>query len=324
MQRREFLGALTASGLGSMLPVDVAGVASGSAGSRASTSGQAPAGRQAATSFQLACMTLPYAAFPMERALQGIKGAGFDHVAWGVTHRDAGGQARPALDVNAPPSEATALARRCRDLGLEPVMMFSTVFLEEPGAAEAHERRIAQAAAAKIPYLLTFGRTRPGEYERVIACLKAVAPAARQAGVQVLIKQHGGNTATGAQCAAIIREVGHEAVRLCYDAGNVLDYESHDPIADIATCAGDVRAFAIKDHRDWPKDEDCGPGFGEIDHYRLFEPVMHTGLTMPLVFENIFEPLVPRPTTLEGVDALARRAREYVGSVLRGLQARER
>ncbi len=267
-------------------------------------------------------MTLPYAAFPMERALEGIRRAGYGSVAWGVTHRDAAGQVRPAMDVQAPPAEAAALARRCRDLGLEPVMMFSTVFLEEPEAADAHRRRIAQAAAAKIPYVLTFGRTRPGEYERVIACLKAVAPDAQQAGVQVLIKQHGGNTATGAQCSAIIREVGHSAVRMCYDAGNVLDYESHDPIADIRTCADDVRAFAIKDHRDWPKDEDCGPGFGEIDHYRLFEPVMHTGLTMPLVFENIFEPLVPRPTAPEGVDALARRAREYVESVLRGLQAR--
>ncbi len=122
-------------------------------------------------------------------------------------------------------------------------------------------------------------------------------------------------------CAAIIRDVADEGVRMCYDAGNVLDYESHDPIADIATCVSDIRAFAIKDHRDWPKDQDCGPGFGEIDHYRLFAPVMRTGRTMPLVFENIFEPLVRRPETPEGVDALARRAREYVESVIQGLQA---
>ena len=221
-------------------------------------------------------MTLPYAAFPLERALEGIKQAGYPYVAWGVTHKDASGQERPAMDVNAPPTEAAALARRCRDLGLDPVMMFSTVFLEEPEAADAHRRRIAQAATAKIPYLLTFGRTRPGEYERVIACLKAIGPVARQAGVTVLIKQHGGNTATGAMCSAIIREVGDEGVRMCYDAGNVLDYESHDPIADIATCVSDIRAFAIKDHRDFPKDEDCGPGFGEIDHYRLFKPVLQT------------------------------------------------
>jgi sugar phosphate isomerase/epimerase len=313
MHRREFLGALAASGMTSAL----AGT-----GAAASTA-QAPAPRPAAaTTFQMACMTLPYAAFPIERALEGIKAAGYPHVAWGVTHKDASGQTRPAMDVEAPPATAAALARRCRDLGLDPVMMFSTVFLEEPEAADAHRKRIAQAAAAGIPYLLTFGRTRPGEYERVIACLKAIGPVARQAGITVLIKQHGGNTATGAMCSTIIREVGDAGVRMCYDAGNVLDYESHDPIADIATCVGDVRAFAIKDHRDWPKDEDCGPGFGEIDHYRLFAPVMQTGLTMPLVFENIFEPLVGRPTTPDGVDALARRAREYMESVIRGLQAR--
>ena len=313
MHRREFLGALAASGMTSAL------TATGAAASPA----QAPAPRPAAaTTFQMACMTLPYAAFPIERALEGIKAAGYPHVAWGVTHKDASGQTRPAMDVEAPPATAAALARRCRDLGLDPVMMFSTVFLEEPEAADAHRKRIAQAAAAGIPYLLTFGRTRPGEYERVIACLKAIGPVARQAGITVLIKQHGGNTATGAMCSTIIREVGDSGVRMCYDAGNVLDYESHDPIADIATCVGDVRAFAIKDHRDWPKDEDCGPGFGEIDHYRLFAPVMQTGLTMPLVFENIFEPLVGRPTTPDGVDALARRAREYMESVIRGLQAR--
>ena len=320
MHRREFLGALTASGL-------TATVGASAVAARAATPGLATAPQagtnaaRGATTFQMACMTLPYAAFPIERALEGIKAAGYPHVAWGVTHKDAAGQQRPAMDVAAPPGEAAALARRCRDMGLDPVMMFSTVFLEEPEAADAHKRRIAQAAAAKIPYLLTFGRTRPGEYERVIACLKAIGPTARQAGVTVLIKQHGGNTATGAMCSTIIREVGDEGVRMCYDAGNVLDYESHDPIADIATCVGDIRAFAIKDHRDWPKDEDCGPGFGEIDHYRLFKPVMQTGLTMPLVFENIFEPLVRRPATPEGVDALARRAREYVESVISGLRA---
>jgi hypothetical protein len=42
---------------------------------------------------------------------------------------------------------------------------------------------------------------------------------------------------------------------------------------------------------------------------------------MPLACENIFEPLVPRPKTPEGIDALARRAREFMETVLRGLAA---
>ena len=33
------------------------------------------------TEFQLACMTLPYSPFPFARALAGIRGAGYRHVA---------------------------------------------------------------------------------------------------------------------------------------------------------------------------------------------------------------------------------------------------
>lgn len=275
------------------------------------------------TVFQLACMTLPYAQFSLDRALSGIKAVGYGYVAWGVTHNDSQGRRQPALAVGAPPREAGQLAARCKGMGLEPVMMFSTVQLESPDARDAHLRRIDQAATAGIPFLLTFGKTSPGEYKTFVENLKAVGPHARKAGVMIVIKQHGGNTATGADCARIVREVGEESVKVCYDAGNVLDYENQDPIADIQTCWRDIRAFNIKDHRNTPKDEDCGPGFGEIDHYKLFAPVMRTGLTIPLTFENIFEPLVPRPAVPEGVDALARRSREYIETVLRGLETQE-
>ncbi len=276
--------------------------------------------KSAPTSFQLACMTLPYSPFPLERALTGIKASGYNFVAWGVNHKDGSGATKPVLAVDAPPRDAAQLAARCRGMGLEPVMMFSTVHLESPTALDAHMRRIDQAAAAKIPFLLTFGKTSPGEYETFVRNLTKMVPKAQQAGVMIVIKQHGGNTATGVQCARIVKEVAHESVKICYDAGNVLDYENHDPIQDIQACWRDIRAFNIKDHRNTPKDEDCGPGFGEIDHYKLFAPVMRTGLTIPLTFENIFEPLVPRPAVAEGVDSLARRAREYIETVLRGLQ----
>ena len=130
---------------------------------------------------------------------------------------------------------------------------------------------------------------------------------ARNSHVTLVIKQHGGETATGRDCSRIIGEVADDAVKMCYDAGNVLDYESVDPLPDIAACWRDIRAFAIKDHRNTPKDEDCGPGFGEIDHYKLLTPVLRTGLTIPLVCENIFEPLLPRPKT-PGRGGSARRA----------------
>jgi hypothetical protein len=41
---------------------------------------------------------------------------------------------------------------------------------------------------------------------------------------------------------------------------------------------------------------------------------------MPLCCENIFAPLLPRPDKPEQIDALARRAREFLELVTRGLQ----
>jgi sugar phosphate isomerase/epimerase len=272
------------------------------------------------TQFQIACMTLPYAAFPFERALAGIKTAGYRYVAWGVTHRDSNGSVKPVIAVDAPPVEGAQLATRCRELQLQPVMMFSTVNFEAADAVDSHRRRIDQAHAAGIPFLITFGKTSRSDENVVIRNLKAMADHAQSAGVTIVIKQHGGNTATGADCSRIIAAVAHPFVRMCYDAGNVLDYESHDPIPDIQSCWRDIRAFAIKDHRNFPKDEDCGIGFGEIDHYKLLAAVMRTGLTIPLACENIFEPLVPRPSTPEGMDRLAQRSREYLETVLAGLE----
>jgi sugar phosphate isomerase/epimerase len=281
-----------------------------------------PAASQTAapTKFQIGCMTLPYSSFPLQRALEGIAKAGNKYVGWGTTHRESGGERKPVIAPDAPPAEAKQLAQKCRDLGLEPVMMFAGIYVEAPDSIEVHTRRIEQAAAAGIPFIITFGKISAGAYEAWIRNLRQLGPVARNAGVTLTIKQHGGNTATGQDCAKIVADVGDEGVKICYDAGNVLDYENADPIPDIQACWRDVRSFSIKDHRNTPKDQDCGAGFGEIDHYKLLMPVLRTGLTIPLISENIFEPLLPRPRDPEGVDALSRRAREYVEVVVNGLQ----
>ncbi len=246
--------------------------------------------------------------------------AGFEHVAWGTTHQEAGGEKVPVLAEDAPPEKAAELGKRCNDLGLTPVMMFSGIYPEHDKAIKVLTQRIKQASAAGIGQVLTFGHTQGGNHKLWIERFKQLGPIARDHNVLLVVKQHGGSTGTGEACAQIIREVNDAGVMVNYDAGNVMDYLDLDPIADIQKCAAEIRSFCVKDHRNWPQDEDCGPGFGEIDHYRLLAPVAFTGLTMPLAYENIFAPRVPRPKSAEGIDALARRAREYVATVIAGLQ----
>jgi sugar phosphate isomerase/epimerase len=273
------------------------------------------------TEFQIACMTLPYAQFELNRALQGIQAAGYKFVAWGTTHRGPDGKSAPMLAPDAPPQTARELGQQCRDLGLEPVLMFSGIYPEAPAALDVFKSRIQQAAAARIPQILTFGHTEGSQRKVWVERFKQLGPLARDQGVTIVVKQHGGTTGTGAVCAEIIREVADEGIKVNYDAGNVMDYLRVDPIADIRKCAAEVRSLCIKDHRTFPKDEDCGPGLGEIDHYRLLHPLAFTGLTMPLCCENIFAPALPRPADPIAIDALARRAREFLELVIRGLHA---
>jgi sugar phosphate isomerase/epimerase len=275
-----------------------------------------PLDKSRPTKFQIACMTLPYSAFPLQRALTGIKSAGYRYVAWGQTHKEEDGKAVPVLAEDAPLEKAKEQAKRCRDLGLEPVMLFGP----SPDKPALLKNRVLQAAAAGIGQVLTFGHTRGNDSKDWVRNFKELGPIARANGVLIVVKQHGGNTGTGAVLGEIVRAVNDDGVKVNYDAGNVMDYNKIDPLPDIRKCAGEVRSFCIKDHRLFPKDEDCGPGLGEIDHYRLLAPVAFTGLTMPLCCENIFAPVVPRPGRPEGVDALARRAREFLELVIAGLQ----
>jgi len=274
------------------------------------------------TKFQIACMTLPYARFPLDRALTGIKSAGYRYVAWGTTHVESeGGKPAPILATDDPPEKAKDLAKRCRDMGLEPLMLFSQIYPEDKNALTVLKSRLQQASAAKMPHVLTFGHTKGGNQPLWIERFKELGPIAKDLNVTLVVKQHGGETGTGEACSAITREVNHPNIKVNYDAGNVMDYFKIDPLPDLKKCVDEVRGFCIKDHRMFPKDEDCGPGLGEIDHYKLLHQVAFTGLTMPLCCENIFAPMLPRPEKPEGVDVLAKRAREFLELVITGLQS---
>ncbi|MBA4188101.1 MAG: hypothetical protein C0467_08785 [Planctomycetaceae bacterium] len=272
------------------------------------------------TKFLIACMTLPYSRFPLVRALKGIHASGFKYVAWGTSHKEEDGKDVPVLARDATPEKAKELATRCKDLGLETVMMFSGIYPEAKDGLEVLTQRLKQAGAAGVPQVLTFGHTKGGNRKLWVERLKALGPIAKDNNVMLVVKQHGGETGTGEACADITKEVDHPNVKVNYDAGNVLDYLNKDPLPDIKICASEVHSFCIKDHRNWPRSEDCGPGLGEIDHYKLLHPVAFTGRTLPLACENIFAPLLPRPDKPEAVDVLAKRAREFLEVVIAGLQ----
>ena len=59
-------------------------------------------------------------------------------MAWGTTHKEGARQV-PVIAADAPPERAKELGKKCRDLGLEPLMMFSMVYPEAPEALDVIE-----------------------------------------------------------------------------------------------------------------------------------------------------------------------------------------
>ena len=210
------------------------------------------------TDFQIACMTLPYAQFPLARALSGIREAGYRYVAWGTKHREDSGET-PVMAPDAPPGKAKELGQKCRDLGLEPLLMFSTIYPEDDKAPQVFPARIAQAAAAGIPQVLTFGHSEKDFRKLWIERFREWGRIASAAGVLLVIKQHGGDTGTGDACAQIVREVDSPAVAVNYDAGNVMDYLNLNPLEDIRSCARSFAAFASRTTATSPATKTAGP-----------------------------------------------------------------
>jgi sugar phosphate isomerase/epimerase len=275
------------------------------------------------TEFQIACMTIPFQAFSFERGVKAVAAAGFKYLAWGPNQADSSsGKRTDTIGLDAGTGRAKELLRISRDAGLETVLMFATAYPENPGAIDAYKKRIDQAQAAGIPNLLSFGSPKSTAEHRAkfVETLRAVGDHAKQANVVIGVKQHGGVTATGELTASVVREVNHPNVVVFYDAGNTWWYANVDANEDFRKCAAMTRGFAIKDLRSYGGKRDaCGPGFGQTDHYNMLGSVAGNGGKIPLCCETIAEPLVPRPKTPEQGEALARRAREYLETVVRGV-----
>ena len=140
----------------SFLASSLAGFTASALGTTPSYGFDAKAFERKPTEFQHACMTLPYSGFPLDRALQGIKTAGFRHVAWGIKHLEDNGKQVPVMAEDASAETAKALAKRCRDMGLDPIMMFSNIYPENHRGLEVLTQRIKLASAAGIGQVLTF------------------------------------------------------------------------------------------------------------------------------------------------------------------------
>lgn len=228
---------------------------------------------------KLACMSLLYAKYPFERALEGIARAGFRYVGFGWPH--AGKDVPDEADEGAiselrslfakyklepvvlsgyrqfSPGQPLSRARRClqtaRELGIKEVLSAGTwtyrVFPDEP---------VPEAEAARL-------------HREYVDHYKQVAAIAEAMDIMVTIKPHSGNTATAAHIEQTLRQIGSPNVRASYDPGNVHYYEGIRAEEDFRLIAGQTYSIVAKDHRGARANQDFPiPGTGDVNFPAIF------------------------------------------------------
>ena len=150
---------------------------------------------------------------------------------------------RPSLGGDAAADRASELGKRCRDLGLEPLMMFSGIYPEADEALNVLRRRILQAEAGGVPQVLTFGHTRGGNRKLWVERLRTTWTHRAQSWRHDRRQAARRRDRDGSRVRRHMHEVNDAGIKVNYDAGNVMDYLDVDPIPDLGTCVEEVSNY---------------------------------------------------------------------------------
>ncbi|MFO7897715.1 MAG: sugar phosphate isomerase/epimerase family protein [Planctomycetota bacterium] len=249
----------------------------------------------------LACGTLSYRQESLGRALAGIAAAGFPGVEIGCVC----GYCEHVVPEQMTPGEMDALAEQAREHDLRIASIAGHVDLEYPllgkGAETAAEgfrklrARIDLAAHLGVPIVNT-GVGVAADDEDMDAFFdefRGLLDHAAENDVRIGVESHAGVSETAAASLAFCREVGHPALGINHDAGNVRFYAGQDPVADLESVADEIGEWLvhvhIKDHRGGQGDWDFPPlGEGELDLYALAGLYRRIGFAGPYSLEIEF------------------------------------
>lgn len=235
---------------------------------------------------KLACMTLPYAALPFERALQGISEAGFRYISFGISH------AKIEVPDETDAQAVAKLEKQFAKYGVQPIQLVSTPQLAAGQPIERVRARLTVAKELGIPEVLSLGTWNYSKFPDEMRSdeemepinqafadqFKRVAEEAEKLGVIVTIKPHGGNTATASHIQETLQRIGSSSIRASYDPGNVQYYEGVVSHLDFPTIAAQTVSVIAKDHRGERAQVDFPvPGTGDVDFVSIFQTWKQSG-----------------------------------------------
>jgi sugar phosphate isomerase/epimerase len=265
-------------------------------------------------------MTLPYAEYSFERALEGIAATGYKFVSFGLWHE--GNDVPDEANPNAVAELKTLFAR----YDLTPSQIIANKQFAPGEPIERAIQRIQLAQELGVREILTVGESRHGEmsdeefapkHRAFVEQYQRIAQAAENYDVTITIKPHTGNTATAKDVMQTLREIGAPNVLGCYDPGNVQFYEGVGAARDFPQMAQKCFSIIAKDHRGAQNNLDFPvPGTGDVDFAQIFSDWKKAGAFVEN--GNVVIERVDGPTDdAKKVDERMRAARESITALMR-------
>jgi sugar phosphate isomerase/epimerase len=241
----------------------------------------------------LACGTLSYRQAPLERALEGIRRAGFQAVELGCVC----GYCEHVRPEEMAKSDVERLVALLRRFELEAISLAGHVDLQYPLLGKGPEaadrgfellrRRADLAEQMGVPIVNSgLGVAEEGEnLEPFYARLAALLDYFQRRGVRLGLESHAGLTETAQASLELCRRMQSPALGINYDAANVRFYTGQDPVADLESCDGELAQHLIhvhiKDHAGGRGEWNFPPlGEGNVDFEglaRVFRQIGHAG-----------------------------------------------
>lgn len=238
--------------------------------------------RKEAAGWPIGCFNRPWSGRSYNEALDGMKAAGFRLIGLLGMH-----EGEPFISPQATPAYLAALKERIESRGLELLIAWMQTSHNQPREETVAAAR-AQVDHARIlgaRYLLTTGVHRPEQYQHFYDVMSRVSPYAAERDIQIVLKPHGGCSATATEMLQTIERVGSPNFRIWYDAGNIIHYTDADPVADGVRIAPYTTGLCAKDCAGRGGEVMIQFGEGKVDFQALFPQLKKAGFQGPVLVE---------------------------------------
>jgi sugar phosphate isomerase/epimerase len=237
---------------------------------------------EGAVRWPIGCFNRPWTKWAFDDALRQIKAAGYESTGLLTRTKD-----EPFIAADATPEYLAGLKQRLAASGLKANMGALHSRHDIPLADSIAEvrRQVDNARTLGLPFVLSFGVDKPGEYDHFYKVMVDAAAYAHERQIKLVMKPHGGGSGASAEIEAALQAVRHPNFTIWYDAGNIIYYTSKDPVEELKPIAQHVTGFCAKDCGAPQGDVMIQFGTGRVDFARVFQTLKAAGFNGPIMVE---------------------------------------